>query len=135
MADWYWMKNGEEHGPVDTAHLKQLARTGQIGPTDTIWREGLPNWVPASQANGLEFGASRSAHGGTSVGKKEVEPFHEDVPEDSAPKEPPEIAEPGTPEPASMTLAQFRELLEDTSRNIVPQLEAASAEIRRALEQ
>jgi len=55
MSDWYWMKNGEKHGPVDTAHLKQLAQTGQLQPTDTIWREGLLNWVPASKAKGLEF--------------------------------------------------------------------------------
>lgn len=62
MADWYWMKNGEKHGPVDTAHLKQLALTGQLQPTDTIWREGLPNWVPASKAKGLEFGHSQELH-------------------------------------------------------------------------
>jgi TPR repeat protein len=58
MAEWYWRKDGQQHGPVDTAHLKQLARTGQLQPEDTIWREGLPNWVPASQANGLEFAAN-----------------------------------------------------------------------------
>ena len=56
MAEWYWMKDGKKQGPVDTAHLKQLARAGQIQPTDMIWRDGLPNWVPASQANGLDFG-------------------------------------------------------------------------------
>lgn len=74
MADWYWMRNGEKHGPVDTAGLKQLAQTGQLQPTDTIWREGLPNWVPASQANGLEFGASRSTHDGTSVATAPARP-------------------------------------------------------------
>jgi S1-C subfamily serine protease len=67
MAEWYWMKDGQKHGPVDTAHLKEMARAGQLQPTDTIWREGLPNWVPASQANGLEFGVNRSARGSTSV--------------------------------------------------------------------
>lgn len=74
MAEWYWMKDGQKNGPVDTAHLKQLARTGQIQPTDTIWREGLPNWVLASQANGLEFGASRSARGSTSVATAPARP-------------------------------------------------------------
>ncbi len=53
MVEWYWMKDGQKHGPVDTADLKQLARTGQLQPTDTIWREGLPNWVSASKAKGL----------------------------------------------------------------------------------
>ncbi|MBM4125460.1 MAG: DUF4339 domain-containing protein [Nitrospira sp.] len=74
MADWYWMKNGEKHGPVDTAHLKQLAQTGQLQPTDTIWREGLPNWVPASQADGLKFGAARGARSGTSVATAPARP-------------------------------------------------------------
>jgi len=53
MAEWYWMKDGAKHGPVDTAHLKQLARTGRIEPTDSIWRDGLPDWVPAGKAKGL----------------------------------------------------------------------------------
>jgi len=62
MSDWYWMKNGEKHGPVHTAGLKELARTGQLLPTDMIWCERLRNWVPASQTKGLEFGASGSTH-------------------------------------------------------------------------
>ncbi len=53
MAEWYWMKDGQKHGPVDTAHLRQLARAGQLQPTDIIWRDGLPNWVEASRAKGL----------------------------------------------------------------------------------
>lgn len=61
MAQWYWMKDGQRHGPVDTAELKRLAQTGQILSTDMIWRDGLPKWVPASQANGLEFVAASTA--------------------------------------------------------------------------
>jgi predicted Zn finger-like uncharacterized protein len=67
--------------------------------------------------------------------EQNVEAYQEDAPE-----EPEQAPEPQAPKPApqaehqSMTPAQFRELLEQTSRNIVPQLEAASAEIRRALE-
>ena len=53
MAKWYWMKDGQKHGPVNTAHLKQLARAGQLQPTDMIWRDGLPDWVTASKTKGL----------------------------------------------------------------------------------
>lgn len=64
-----------------------------------------------------------------------VEAYQEDAPEESTPREPPQSPEPDPQaEPEAMTPAQFRELLERTSRTIVPQLEAASAEIRRALE-
>ena len=69
-----------------------------------------------------------------------IETSDETIPKESAPEAPPQIEEPEAPEPSletkpvSMTPAQFRELLEETSRSIVPQLEEASAEIRRALE-
>lgn len=58
MADWYYVKNGQKCGPVDTAALKQLAKTGQLQREDMIRREGMPNWVPASQQKGL-FDLSR----------------------------------------------------------------------------
>ena len=44
---------GQKHGPLDAAGLKRLARAGQLQPADTIWREGLPDWVPAGRAKGL----------------------------------------------------------------------------------
>ena len=50
---WYWMQGGQKQGPVETADLRDLAHTGQLQPTDMIWREGLPNWVRAAQAKGL----------------------------------------------------------------------------------
>jgi len=53
MTQWYWMKDGQKRGPVDTPELKRLADTGEMKPSDRIWREGLPAWVPASRAKGL----------------------------------------------------------------------------------
>ena len=53
MAEWYWMKDGQKRGPMGAAQLKQLANTGQLQPTDIIWREGLPNGVPASRVEDL----------------------------------------------------------------------------------
>ena len=50
---WYWMQDGQEHGPIDTAGLKELARSSQLKPTDLIWQEGLPDWVPVAEAKGL----------------------------------------------------------------------------------
>jgi len=50
---WYWMQDGQKHGPIETAGLRELARNGQLKPTDLIWREGLPHWVPATQGRGL----------------------------------------------------------------------------------
>lgn len=69
-----------------------------------------------------------------------IETSDEALPKKSAPPNPQQITEPEPPEsarqanPVAMTPSQFRELLEETSRSIVPQLEEASAEIRRALD-
>ena len=53
MTDWYFRKDGKKCGPVNTASLKKLARTGNLQPSDMIWRTGLSKWVPASKAKGL----------------------------------------------------------------------------------
>jgi hypothetical protein len=54
MADeWYYTQQGQQRGPVSTAELKQLAVTNQLLPTDLIWREGLPKWVPAGSTKEL----------------------------------------------------------------------------------
>ena len=53
MANWYYGKNGQQCGPVDTDALKHLAETGQLQPADLIWREGRQNWAPASGEEGL----------------------------------------------------------------------------------
>ena len=61
MANWYYVKNGQKCGPVDTNALKHLAETGQLQPADLIWREGMGNWVPASQEEGLFEGGVPTA--------------------------------------------------------------------------
>jgi hypothetical protein len=54
MADeWYYTNQGQQMGPVTTSQLKELAATQRLQPTDLVWREGLPKWVPASTAKGL----------------------------------------------------------------------------------
>jgi hypothetical protein len=54
MADeWYYAKNGQQLGPVSTAVLTQMATSGQVAPTDLVWREGMPNWAPARTVRGI----------------------------------------------------------------------------------
>jgi hypothetical protein len=52
-SDWFYTQNGEKHGPVSSAELRQLATSGQLLPTDLIWKEGMPNWVKASSTTDL----------------------------------------------------------------------------------
>jgi TM2 domain-containing membrane protein YozV len=55
--DWFFVRNGERHGPVSLAKLQQLAKTGWLTPEDVVWHESLPSWTPAGQVPGLHGGA------------------------------------------------------------------------------
>jgi uncharacterized RDD family membrane protein YckC len=53
VTEWYYGKNGQQHGPVDMATLQRLAGAGELEPTDLVWREGMGQWTEASQVEGL----------------------------------------------------------------------------------
>jgi len=53
MAEWFYQRNGQKLGPLDTAALKRMAIAGELDPSDLIWREGMAQWAKASQAKGL----------------------------------------------------------------------------------
>lgn len=51
MADeWYYTRNGERMGPVTTSQLRTEAASGRVQPTDLVWTDGMPQWIPASAA-------------------------------------------------------------------------------------
>jgi hypothetical protein len=48
MAEaWFYGQNNQQHGPVSAERLRQLTGTGQVQPTDLVWKEGLADWVEA----------------------------------------------------------------------------------------
>jgi GYF domain 2 len=50
MADlWYYTHEGRTMEPVATAEIEQLARAGLLKRTDMVWREGMPEWLPAGE--------------------------------------------------------------------------------------
>jgi hypothetical protein len=51
--EWYYAQNNQKRGPVSAGQLKQLADSGQLRPSDLVWKQGLPNWVAASSLKGL----------------------------------------------------------------------------------
>jgi hypothetical protein len=54
MADnWYYVRDGQQTGPVSASQLQQLARSGQLQGADLVWREGLPQWIQARSVTGL----------------------------------------------------------------------------------
>lgn len=58
--EWYYRRNGQQHGPISGAELKQLATAGKLGPTDHVWKEGMAKWVSARSVKGLFPAASAS---------------------------------------------------------------------------
>jgi hypothetical protein len=49
---WYYERDGEQHGPVTVAELKQLAAAGKLNDA-RVKRDGMADWLPAAQVKGL----------------------------------------------------------------------------------
>jgi hypothetical protein len=54
-AAFYFTRQGQTHGPVTMEQLQQFASNGQLGPTDLVWKEGMPTWAPAANLSTLRF--------------------------------------------------------------------------------
>ncbi|MGD0283957.1 MAG: DUF4339 domain-containing protein, partial [Dissulfurispiraceae bacterium] len=57
---WYYTKNDEKHGPVTAERMKELAASGQLHPSDRIWKEGMKEWAKAGVVRGLFTEAPQS---------------------------------------------------------------------------
>ena len=50
---WYYSKNNQRQGPISAEQLKQLATSGQLQPSDLVWKEGMGQWVEGRKIKGL----------------------------------------------------------------------------------
>jgi hypothetical protein len=48
-GEWYYARGNQQQGPVALHAIQDLLRTGQLQPNDLVWKQGMPNWVAASQ--------------------------------------------------------------------------------------
>ncbi|KAB2849019.1 MAG: DUF4339 domain-containing protein [Hyphomicrobiaceae bacterium] len=46
MSTWFFYRNGQQQGPVTDEVFRQLVQSGQVGPSDLVWREGMQEWLP-----------------------------------------------------------------------------------------
>ena len=53
QIQWHATQNGTQQGPLSDEALRQWAAEGRLRPTDLVWREGMPQWVPAGGIPGL----------------------------------------------------------------------------------
>jgi hypothetical protein len=49
MSEWYYTRGEDHFGPVTTAQLRELAGCGDLRPTDLVWKDGMTQWVAATQ--------------------------------------------------------------------------------------
>jgi hypothetical protein len=50
---WYIARGDQELGPFSVFELKEMGIAGKIEPTDAVWKEGMPNRIPATRVKGL----------------------------------------------------------------------------------
>src|SRR5262249_51361034 len=59
-TQWFYTERGEQRGPVGFEDLKSRAERGSLRADDLVGGEGMPQWKPASQVDGL-FASPRPA--------------------------------------------------------------------------
>jgi uncharacterized RDD family membrane protein YckC len=50
MTEWYFADGQERQGPLSADDMRQRFQRGEITLTTLVWREGLAQWVPLSEA-------------------------------------------------------------------------------------
>lgn len=50
---WYWCNGEDRHGPATPQELRELVRQGRITSASLLWKQGLPQWTPATSLRGL----------------------------------------------------------------------------------
>lgn len=51
--DWFYLNGGIQTGPLSAQELRTLAQRGDLQPGNLVWRQGLPDWIPAAKVQGL----------------------------------------------------------------------------------
>lgn len=51
---WFYTREGERHGPVAFADLREKAGAAALDPRlDMVWKQGMAEWKPAGEIDGL----------------------------------------------------------------------------------
>src|SRR5580704_16710890 len=49
MHDWFYRLEGREEGPISEEDLKHIFDSGVLSLDTPVWRDGLPDWIPAEE--------------------------------------------------------------------------------------
>lgn len=53
MAEWYYVREGKQQGPVSFESLRDLAQQGSLRPQQLVWNTGMKDWTPAAEVEGI----------------------------------------------------------------------------------
>ena len=53
MIEWFYGKGCQQFGPIDEVTLSARIATGEIGPQDLVWNEGMDSWKPLQEIRHL----------------------------------------------------------------------------------
>ena len=62
MSNWYYIKAGQEIGPIPSADLKKLAIAGELSSYDFVRRADMQEWTSARHVQGLFAEVPASIH-------------------------------------------------------------------------
>lgn len=51
---WHYSVGTESYGPVTLMEMRGLFANGQLHPSDLVWKEGMEEWIPASDQPELQ---------------------------------------------------------------------------------
>lgn len=74
---WYYLKGGQQIGPISWEDLFRAAQARQFGPPDMVWGPGLATWKPAGSIPGL-FTPPAAPAPGPQPGARVARPAGED---------------------------------------------------------
>ncbi len=49
--EWYYADSGQRLGPIDESELQALQAAGKVQGETLVWRAGMPEWQPLSEAS------------------------------------------------------------------------------------
>src|SRR3954453_13960155 len=50
---WFYASQGKQWGPIADPQLRQMIASRSLQPTDLVWTQGWPQWVPAGSVPSL----------------------------------------------------------------------------------
>lgn len=62
---WYYSKDGTQHGPVELQDLQAKIRVGEVARDALVWRDGMADWTAANAMDELASAMREMAPGGS----------------------------------------------------------------------